>query len=429
MKRPKPAACNAPADRSGPRPPGRREMALALASLLAAPRLLAPARADGAGAASSDDAPVADIPLFYLRWMERHPTISRLDAPTPNAGLAGAEIALDDNNTTGRFLNQHFTLTDVKLRAGDDPAAAVRALAAQQAAFVLSDLPAAALLAAADAGRALGMTFFNIASPDDALRGAECRADIINVAPSRAMLADALAQYLVWKKWSRWFLVSGSHPDDAALADAYRRAAKRFGARIVAERVFKDTGESRQSDSGIVLTQQLMPTFTQGVPEYDVLVAADESEVFADDLPYRTWDARPVVGSAGLRPVTWDAASESWGGAQLQDRFVRRFHRNMMPLDMQAWTAVRMVGEAASRAGALDAKSIVAYLKGPDFAVAAYKGEKLTLRPWDWQLRQPILLADGRTVVSVSPQKGFLHQVTELDTLGIDRPETTCKFR
>ena len=429
MKRPKPAACNVPADRSGPRPPGRREVALALTALLAAPRLLAPARADGAGAASGGDAPVAEIPLFYLRWMERHPTISRLDAPTPNAGLAGAEIALDDNNTTGRFLNQHFTLTDVKLRADDDPAAAVKALAAQQAALVLCDLPAAQLLAAADAGRAQGMTFFNIASPDDALRGAECRADIINVAPSRAMLADALAQYLVWKKWSRWFLVYGSHPDDAALADAYRRSAKRFGARIVAERVFKDTGESRQSDSGIVLTQQLMPTFTQGVPEYDVLVAADESEVFADDLPYRTWDARPVVGSAGLRPVTWDAASESWGGAQLQDRFVRRFHRNMMPLDMQAWTAVRMVGEAASRAGATDAKSIMAYMKGPDFAVAAYKGEKLTLRPWDWQLRQPILLADGRTVVSVSPQKGFLHQVTELDTLGIDRPETTCKFK
>ncbi len=421
MKRPKPAACNVPADRSAPHPPGRRTVALALATLLAAPRL--------AATACADEVPAAEIPVFYLRWTERHPTISRLDAPTPNTGLAGAELALDDNNTTGRFLNQHFTLTDIRLRADDDPAAAVQALAARQAALVLSDLPAARLLAAADAGRPLGMTFFNIASPDDALRGAECRADIINVAPSRAMLADALAQYLVWKKWTRWFLVPGSHPEDAALADAYRRAAKRFGARIVAERIFRDTGESRQSDSGIVLTQQLMPTFTQGVPDYDVLVAADENEVFAGDLPYRTWDARPVVGSAGLRPVTWDPASESWGGAQLQDRFVRRFHRNMMPLDMQAWTALRMIGEAASRAAGSGAAAIMAYMKGSDFAVAAYKGEKLTLRPWDWQLRQPILLTDGRTVVSISPQKGFLHQVTELDTLGIDRPETTCKFK
>jgi hypothetical protein len=45
------------------------------------------------------------------------------------------------------------------------------------------------------------------------------------------------------------------------------------------------------------------------------------------------------------------------------------------------------------------------------------------------QLRQPILLSDGRTVVSISPQPGFLHQVTELDTLGLDRPETKCHLK
>ena len=397
--------------------PGRRAVMLALgAAVLAARR------------ARADDAPV-DIRIGYLRSLDRHPTISRLDAAAPNDGLAGAELGLTDNNTTGRFLGQQFTLIDVGLRAGDDPAAALARLAAQQVALTLIDLPAAQLLPLADTGRDLGMTFFNIAAPDDALRGAACRADIINVVPSRAMLADALAQYLVWKKWTRWLLVLGSHAEDAALADAYRRAAKRFGARIVQERIFKDTGESRQSDSGIVLTQQQMPLFTQGAPDYDVLVAADENEVFAGDLPYRTWDPRPVAGSAGLRPVTWDAGSESWGGAQLQDRFVRRFHRSMTPLDMQAWTAVRMLGEAASRAGSAVPKAIMDDLKGPDFAIAAYKGQKLTLRPWDWQLRQPVLLSDGHSVVSVSPQRGFLHQLTELDTLGIDRPESTCTFR
>jgi ABC transporter substrate binding protein (PQQ-dependent alcohol dehydrogenase system) len=59
---------------------------------------------------------------------------------------------------------------------------------------------------------------------------------------------------------------------------------------------------------------------------------------------------------------------------------------------------------------------------------AAFKGQRLTLRDWNLQLRQPILLADGRMVVSVSPQEGFLHQVSELDTLGVDRPETKCKL-
>ena len=172
-----------------------------------------------------------------------------------------------------------------------------------------------------------------------------------------------------------------------------------------------------------------MPLFTQGAPEYDVLVAADENEVFAGYLPYRTWDARPVAGSAGLVPVSWDPSSESWGGAQLQNRFIRLFHRRMTARDMQAWTAGRMIGEAASRAGSADPQAIIAYMKGPEFGVAAYKGQKLTLRNWDWQLRQPILLSDGRNTVSISPQPGFLHQVTELDTLGVDRPETQCRFK
>jgi ABC transporter substrate binding protein (PQQ-dependent alcohol dehydrogenase system) len=95
---------------------------------------------------------------------------------------------------------------------------------------------------------------------------------------------------------------------------------------------------------------------------------------------------------------------------------------------MQAWQAVRMIGEAATRTRSGDAKTIVDFIKSPDFEIAAFKGQKLTLRDWNLQLRQPVLLADGRIVVSVSPQEGFLHQVSELDTLGFDRPETKCKL-
>ncbi len=371
----------------------------------------------------------AQLRIGYLRSLVRRPVISLVEQPPPDIGLAGAMLAMEDNNTTGRLLGQHFDLVDVPLRKGADLPAAVATLVGQGVRLALTDLPADALLAAADAGRAKGLLIFNLAAEDDALRNAECRANVIHVVPSRDMLADALAQYLVWKKWPRWLLVSGSHPDDKLLADAYRRAARRFGARIVAERVSEDTGGARQTDSGLAQTQQQIPVLTQGVPDYDVLVAADENEVFAGYLPYRTWDARPVVGSAGLEPVTWDPNSESWGGTQLQSRFGRLFHRRMMPLDMQAWTAARMVGEAASRTGSVDAEKLIAAIKAPGFGVAAYKGQSLTLRDWDLQLRQPILLADGRTVISISPQPGFLHQVTELDTLGIDRPETKCTLK
>lgn len=364
----------------------------------------------------------------YIRWAERRPTISLLDKPAADDGLAGAQLAMADNNTTGRFINQQFELTDVPLRSLDDSVSALGKLTQQGIALVLTNIPAESLLALAAAAKGNNQTLFNLAAPDDALRQESCRANVIHVAPSRAMLTDALAQYLVWKKWTRWVLAFGSHPEDGLLADAYRRSAKRFGARIVKELAYKDTGGARQTDSGVVQTQQQMPVFTQGLPDYDVLVTADENEIFANYLPYRTWDARPVVGSAGLRPVSWSPSSESWGGAQLLDRFVRMFHRRMTPLDMQAWTACRMIGEAASRGNSVDPTKIMQNMRGPDFGIGAYKGQKLTLRDWDLQLRQPILLDDGRSVVSVSPQAGFLHQVTELDTLGFDRPETRCKL-
>jgi ABC transporter substrate binding protein (PQQ-dependent alcohol dehydrogenase system) len=243
------------------------------------------------------------------------------------------------------------------------------------------------------------------------------------------MLADALAQYLVWKQWKRWLLVSGSHDNDKLYADALRRAASRFGAKIVQERTFQDTGGARRTDSGVTLIQRQMPVFTQEAPAYDVLVAADESEVFAAYLPYRTWDPRPVAGSAGLVPTSWDASHDQWGAIQIQNRFLRQNSRRMTALDMQAWTATRMIGEAVSRTNSEDAKTVFGFIKGKDFSVAAFKGTRLTLRDWNLQLRQPILLADGRMVVSVSPQEGFLHQVSELDTLGLDRPETKCKLR
>jgi ABC transporter substrate binding protein (PQQ-dependent alcohol dehydrogenase system) len=369
------------------------------------------------------------VKIGYLGRAEKKATISLLDVPPDNDGVAGVRLALEDNNTTGKFLNQHFTLEQVRIKEGDDPVAAVSQLADRGISFFVVDLPADALLKVADAGRPRGLVFFNSGAIDDRLREEDCRPNVIHAAPTRSMLADGLAQYLVAKRWTRWLLVVGSHDPDKLYADALRRSAGRFGARIVQERVFEDTGGARRTDSGLVQIQRQMPLFLQGAPDYDVLVAADESEVFASYLPYRTREPRPVAGSAGLVPKSWDAAHDQWGANQLQNRFMQMFSRRMTALDGQAWTAARMIGEAASRVRSADPKAIVDYLKGPDFALAAFKGQKLTLRDWNLQLRQPVLLADGRTIASVSPQEGFLHQFSELDTLGFDRPETKCRMK
>jgi ABC transporter substrate binding protein (PQQ-dependent alcohol dehydrogenase system) len=370
-----------------------------------------------------------EVGIGYLRRAGTKPTLSLIEQPAENDGVAGARLAIEDNNTTGKFLNQHFALEEFRLKDGDDAAKVAAALADRNIDFIIADLPADLLLKAADALRDRGTVLFNAGAIDDRLREEDCRANVIHVAPTRSMLADGLAQYLVWKQWKRWLMVVGSHVEDRRFAEALRRSATRFGAKIVQERLFEDTGGARRTDSGVTLIQRQMPVFTQQAPAYDVLVAADESEVFAAYLPYRTWDPRPVAGSAGLVPKSWDAAQDQWGAVQMQNRFLKLNSRRMTALDMQAWTAARMIGEAVSRVNSSDRKTVLGFLRGPDFSVAAFKGQRLTLRAWNLQLRQPILLADGRMVVSVSPQEGFLHQVSELDTLGVDQPETKCQLR
>lgn len=355
------------------------------------------------------------------------PPISRLDLPPADLGLAGARLGTEDNATTGGFLGQTFETAEFTATPETASAKLEEALAGGAGFVVLLADDATTVALADQAGdRALVL---NAAARGDGLRGKDCRANVVHVAPSHAMLADALAQFLVWKKWDEWFLVFGSHPADADLAAAFRTAATKFGAEIVEERLYEDTGGARRTDTGHVQVQKQMPVFTQGAEDHDVLIAADEVGIFAEYLPFQTWDARPVAGSAGLVPRTWHPALEAWGGTQFQNRFEAMAHRPMREEDYQAWLAIRIIGEAATRTGQADPAALRAHILSPEFEVAGFKGQKLTLRDWDHQLRQPILLTTGELTVSVSPQDAFLHQVSQLDTLGKDRPETECVFK
>jgi ABC transporter substrate binding protein (PQQ-dependent alcohol dehydrogenase system) len=357
---------------------------------------------------------------------ERPLPLSRLDLPPEDLGIAGARVAIADNNTTGSFMGQEFTLEEIVVPP-EDAVGAMEALSANGVGFVVTLADADTTLALADAAGD-GVTVMNALAPDDRLRGADCRANLLHLVPSRAMEADALAQFLMLKRWDEWFLIEGSHPEDAALAEAYRRAAAKFGATIVESRVYEDSGGARRTDSGHVQVQAQMPVFTQRAAEHDVVVSADENEVFSGYLPYHTWDARPIAGSAGLVPTTWHPAHEAWGGTQLQTRFEKAAARPMRPEDYNVWMALRAVGEAAVRTQSTDVATIHDFMIGPDFGLATFKGQPVTFRSWDGQLRQPILLAGGAMVVSVSPQDEYVHQTSQLDTLGVDQPETECRM-
>lgn len=365
--------------------------------------------------------------LLVRETRDRPPPLSLLDLPPPDEGIAGARLAIADNANTGRFLGQDFRL-DILEGAGLDEIvreAGSRVASGQQ--FLVLDVEARTAVALADHLKDKQALLFNAGAPDESLREEDCRANVLHTSPSRSMLADALAQYLAWKQWRRWFLVSGTRPEDEAFAAAIRRAAKRFGARIVEERVFSAESGSRRADGGHEQIQQQIPLFTQNAAAHDVVVVADEAGLFGEYIPFRTWEARPVAGTHGLTAASWHPALEQWGGTQFQNRFRRAANRTMRPLDYDVWLAVRAVGEAASRKRSTAFVDIAAHLRSPEFELAGFKGQRLTFRDWNGQLRQPILVSTPKLPVSVSPQPGFLHQFSVLDTLGVDRPETRCK--
>jgi ABC transporter substrate binding protein (PQQ-dependent alcohol dehydrogenase system) len=364
---------------------------------------------------------------WLSRAVKRTLPLSYLDQPPQDEGIQGARLGIADNNTTGHFTGQSFTLAEVILPENGDVAASLRELAAKAIWLIVTDLAAPELLSVARMPEAAGITFFDAGTADDRLRGEDCRANIMHLLPSRAMLADALVQYLVAKRWQGLLLAVGHGDGDREFADDIRHAALKFQARIIQEKPWTFIPGARRTDTGHFAIQAEVARFTQGIT-YDVLVVADEEDEFGDDLSYRTFDPRPVAGTQGLIPTAWARPHEQWGATQLQERFLHQAKRWMTDRDYAAWMSVRAIGEAATRSKSADSAAIVAFMRSDRFELAAYKGARLSFRPWDGQLRQPVLLADARSLVSVSPQPGFLHQFSELDTLGIDQPETKCRM-
>lgn len=360
------------------------------------------------------------INIAYLTQEKKVPAaLSNLDPFITDKGLQGAILAIKDNNTTGQFTGQTFILKQTIVSLGADVNQTFNKLVAEGNQFVVVNLPAEQLTQIAALGKDNPL-LFDVATRDDLLRQKQCHSNVLHMLPSRAMRADALAQYMLKKRWQKWFLVVGATKEDQLFAKALKRSAKRFGSKIIAEKNWDHSHDARRT------AQSEVPVFTQGV-DYDVLVVADEQGLFGEYLSYRTWKPRPVIGTQGLVPTSWHRVHEQWGAVQIQNRFKEQAGRWMEEDDYGAYLAIRAIGEAATRTQSAEMKVIKEYILSDQMALQGYKGVSLSFRPWNGQLRQPVLLAAARSLVSVAPLDGFLHPKTELDTLGFDQPETQCQ--
>lgn len=360
------------------------------------------------------------IEIGYLRLEQvRPPVLSNLDPLPDDLGLSGAKLAIRDNDTTGGFLNQTYHLTIESVAPGGDLAAAARSMLARSP-LLLVDAPASSLLALADMPEAKGALLVNVAAEDERLRNEDCRANMLHSIPELSMRSDALMQVLKAKRWERLVMISGQRDDDQAYAAALRKSAEKFGLQTEAEKTWSFDTDLRLSASSEV------PVLTQDFPDYDVLVVSDENDDFGDVIEHNTWLPRPVAGTSGLMAESWTSSLEQWGAVQLQERFRALAGRKMTGRDFAGWVAVRAIGEAATRTGATGAADLLRAMLSPDFRLDGFKGQPLSFRAWNGQLREPMAVFNESAVVDMAPGDAFLHERNALDTLGTDQPESTC---
>ena len=386
-----------------------------------APLLAALCLAFGSAGAAAADFPMG---LLTLATDERF-TLQALQKAYPDApagrSLAAAQLALEDASFALKgagFEKGRVVVVEAPDAAGLQ--AALTSLIKQGVRHVVLELPAAAVAQVTEAARGKDVLLINAAAPDDALRAAQCAPYLLHTLPSHAMQADALAQMLVARKWTKPLLLTGPLAQDRLLVEAFARSAKRFGIKPVAQRPFKLSSDPRERELG---NARLL---TASV-DYDTVVVLDSAGEFARDLPYRTVLPRPVVGSNGLTAQAWSPWYERHGAPQLNRRFFKRTGRVMGSYDWAAWLATRAIAEVVSQDAKASLTVQLKALKQGGIAMDGYKGQALSFRAWDGQLRQPLMLAHGNGIAEVAPIEGFLHPKTVLDTLGFDAADTGCK--
>jgi len=336
--------------------------------------------------------------------------------------VAGAEVAIRESGIFARALNINFKLKRVAAENTEDLIEQIKYMNKNSGVqFFIVDADSGVLSFSAEATSGMNILLFNISEHSDQLRGSKCQAQLMHVIPSYAMLTDALSQYLAFKKWRKVLLLKGPESGDAAFAAAFSRSAKRFGIKIDAVRDFVPGNDPRERDQNNILLM------TSGSDAELVFVSDIEGE-FGRYVQYQTQNPLPVFGTEGLQAAGWHWAWERHGAPQLNQRFERHAKRRMQSPDWAAWAAVKSIIESVLRTKSTNIETVGAYLRSDRLNLDGYKGNPLSYRSWDNQLRQPVLLHTYNAVTGRAPIRGFLHPTENMDSLGYDQGETRCQF-
>lgn len=367
------------------------------------------------------NAQILDVKILYLEQkIEKPPVLSNIIDEPNDLGLKGAQVAIIDSNKSAKFLNQSFELIEKISYDENELIQAFEEFVKNKNSYVVLNVEDSLLKKIRANPLSKDSLLINASSQSTHLRSEICDKNLLHTIASNAMLYDGLMQFLVKRDFKDIFLISGNNPKDILINEDIKRAAKKFGANIIKEKIWENNTDIRRRAT------EEFPAFTQA-KDYDVILLADYFGDFGESMYFNTWLPRPVAGTQGLTPVTWSKVIEANGAAQMQSRFEKFSSRWMESRDYSNWVAVRAIITAISNTKTADLKTNLEYIYSDKFDIAAYMGRKLSFRDYNGQLRMPIALVQPRALISVSPQVGFLHPITDLDTLGIAPFEMKCK--
>ncbi len=367
------------------------------------------------------NAQILDVKILYLEQkIEKPPVLSNIIDEPNDLGLKGAQVAIIDSNKSAKFLNQSFELIEKISYDENELIQAFEEFVKNKNSYVVLNVEDSLLKKIRANPLSKDSLLINASSQSTHLRSEICDKNLLHTIASNAMLYDGLMQFLVKRDFKDIFLISGNNPKDILINEDIKRSAKKFGANIIKEKIWENNTDIRRRAT------EEFPAFTQA-KDYDVILLADYFGDFGESMYFNTWLPRPVAGTQGLTPVTWSKVIEANGAAQMQSRFEKFSSRWMESRDYSNWVAVRAIITAISNTKTADLKTNLEYIYSDKFDIAAYMGRKLSFRDYNGQLRMPIALVQPRALISVSPQVGFLHPITDLDTLGIAPFEMKCK--
>jgi ABC transporter substrate binding protein (PQQ-dependent alcohol dehydrogenase system) len=367
------------------------------------------------------NAEILNVNILYLEQkIEKPPVLSNIIDEPKDLGLKGAELAIIDSNKSAKFLNQNFNLETKISYDENELISAFEEFIKNNNQYVVLNVEDSLLEKLIKNPLSKNALLINASSQNTDLRRNYCQQNLLHTSVSNAMLYDGLLQFLVKRNYKNIFLISGKNPKDLLIKEDIKRAAKKFGAKIVVEKDWDNNSDIRRK------ANDEFPVFTQA-KDYDVILLADYYGDFGEFVYFNTWLPRPVAGTQGLTPVLWHKVIEQWGAAQMQSRFEKFSSRWMESRDFSNWLAIRSIITSITKTNTADLKTNIDFIYSEDFDVAAYMGRKLSFRDYNGQIRIPISLVQPRALISTSPQVGFLHPVTDLDTLGIAPFEMKCK--